>query len=59
MLCRLAAAAPIQPLARELPYAAGVATKREKRKKAEIAILISDRADIKAWKVIKMKRDVT
>ena len=26
--CRLAAAAPIQPLAQELPYAAGVALKR-------------------------------
>ena len=29
---RLAAAAPIRPLAWELPYAAGVAKKREKKK---------------------------
>ena len=32
--CRLAAAAMIQPLARELPYA-GVALKREKKKEEE------------------------
>ena len=30
---RLAAAAPIRPLAWELPYAAGVAQKRKKKKK--------------------------
>ena len=30
---RLAAVAPIQPLARELPYAVGVALKRPKKKK--------------------------
>ena len=30
--CRLAAAALIQPLAWELPYAAGVALKRKKKK---------------------------
>ena len=29
--CRLAAAAPIRPLAREFPYAMGVALKREKK----------------------------
>ena len=29
--CRLAAAAPIQPLAGELPYAAGAALKRKKK----------------------------
>ena len=31
--CRLVAAAPIQPLARELPYAMGVALEKKKRKK--------------------------
>ena len=31
--CRLAAAALIQPLAWELPYAKGVAVKRKKRKR--------------------------
>ena len=30
--CRLAAAAPIQPLACELPHAAGAALKRQKKK---------------------------
>ena len=30
--CRPAAAAPIQPIARELPYAKGTAPKKEKRK---------------------------
>ena len=30
--CRLAAAAPIQLLARELPYATGAAAKRKKKK---------------------------
>ena len=30
--CRLAAKAPIQPLAWELPYAMGVALKRQKKK---------------------------
>ena len=33
--CRLAAAAPIRPPAWELPYASGVALKREKKKKKE------------------------
>ena len=31
--CRLAAVAPIRPLARESPYAAGAALKRKKEKK--------------------------
>ena len=31
--CRLVAAAPVQPLAWELPYAVGVALKSKKRKK--------------------------
>ena len=31
--CRLAAAIPIQPLAWELPHAAGAAVKRKKKKK--------------------------
>ena len=31
--CRLAAVAPIQPLAWELPYAAGVALKKPKKQK--------------------------
>ena len=31
--CRLAAAVPIQSLAWELPYAAGVALKRQEKKK--------------------------
>ena len=31
--CRLAAAAPIHPLAQELPYAAGVAVKTKKKNK--------------------------
>ena len=30
--CRLAAVAPIQPLAWELPYAAGAALKKQKKK---------------------------
>ena len=34
--CRLAAAARIQPLAWELPYATGVALKRQKEKKEEV-----------------------
>ena len=34
--CRPAAAALIQPLAWERPYAAGVAIKREKKKKVEV-----------------------
>ena len=33
--CRLAATALIQPLAWELPYAAGVAIKREKHRRRE------------------------
>ena len=32
-VCRLAAVAPIGPLAWELPYAVGVAIKRQKKKK--------------------------
>ena len=32
--CRLAAAALVQPLAQELPYAAGMAVKKKKKKKA-------------------------
>ena len=31
--CRQAAAAPIQPLAWKVPFAAGLATKRQKKKK--------------------------
>ena len=31
--CRLAAVAPIQPVAWELPYVVGVALKRQKKKK--------------------------
>ena len=37
--CRLAAAAPIQPLAREPPYAAGAALKKEKEKKKMLPVL--------------------
>ena len=33
--CRLAAAAPIRPLAREFPYAMGVALKREKKSQVD------------------------
>ena len=33
--CRLAAIAPIQPLAQELPYAAGMALKKDKEKKCK------------------------
>ena len=33
--CRLAATAPIRPLVWELPYAEGVALKRQKKKKKE------------------------
>jgi len=36
---RLATAAPIQPLARELPYATGAAVKREKKKDKKIESL--------------------
>ena len=36
--CRPAGTAPIQPLAWELPYAAGVALKSKKRKKREYKI---------------------
>ena len=36
--CRLAAAALIQPLAWELPYAAGVVLKRKKKKNGRIDI---------------------
>ena len=35
--CRLAAAAPLQPLAWELPYAMGVALKSKKKKKPDPA----------------------
>ena len=38
--CRLATAAPIQPLDWELPYAAGAALKTKKKKKKVIAIII-------------------
>ena len=34
--CRVSAAAPIQPLARELPYAAGAALKSKQTNKAEV-----------------------
>ena len=33
--CRLAAAAPIQPLALELPYVTGVTGRKKKKKKRE------------------------
>ena len=36
--CRMAAAAPIGPLAWELPYATGAALKREKKKKEDIPV---------------------
>ena len=40
--CRLTAAAPVQPLAQELPFAAGVAVKRKKTKtKKTIKIMIA------------------
>ena len=39
---RLAAAAPIQPLAWELPYATGVALKRQKKKKKNVSIYITE-----------------
>ena len=35
--CRLAAAAPIRPLAGELPHAAGVAVKKKERKRTQLA----------------------
>ena len=38
--CRSAAAAPIQPLAWELPYVVGVALKSQKKKKKERKILL-------------------
>ena len=41
--CRPAVAALIQPLARELPYVAGVALKKKKKKRVE------DRRSKKAW----------
>ena len=34
--CRLAAAAPIGPLAWDLPYAAGATLKRQKKKKSQL-----------------------
>ena len=36
--CRPAAAAPIRPLAWELPYASGVALERKKKKKSQIIL---------------------
>ena len=38
---RLAAAAPIQPLAWELPYVAGVALKRKAKKNPTAAVQVS------------------
>ena len=38
--CRLAAAAPIQPLAWQLPYASGVALKSKKKKKVMVEFLL-------------------
>ena len=38
--CRRAAAAPVQPLAWELPYASGTALKKQKQKKKKIFKLI-------------------
>ena len=35
LLCRLAAVAPIRPLAWEFPYAAGVALKRPEKKRSK------------------------
>ena len=42
--CRLAAAAPIQPLAWELPYAAGAAVKKKKKKEYIFKIIWSSGA---------------
>ena len=39
--CSLAAAAPIHPLALELPYASGVALKRKKKKKVVTHIFVA------------------
>ena len=50
--CRPAAVAPIGPLAREPPYAAGVAQKRKKKKKAKPKQnIISSIPQSVCWKV--------
>jgi len=41
--CRLAATAPIRPLAWEPPYAVGAALKRQKTKKKQEKLLLSER----------------
>jgi len=44
LLCRMAAVAPIQPLARKLPYVSGTALKsKKKKKKKKISLLTDDR----------------
>ena len=51
--CRLAAAAPIWPMAWELPYAAGVALKRKKKKKLNIDLFLPFLHDT----IMKLSRD--
>ena len=39
-VCRLAAVAPVRPLAREIPYAAGAALKTKTKKKKKIVFIL-------------------
>ena len=49
VVCRLAATAPVQPLAWDPPYATGVAPKRpkEKRKSKSLMVSIKEKADMR------------
>ena len=53
--CRLAAAAPIRPLVRELPYTAGVALKQTNKKSVNICVYIHTQVRICIYIVGKEK----